>query len=673
MRKTFFIILGALCLFSCKHEIERPQWDVEILVPLVHTKMNINNILSDSNLNVSESSEGFINLIYEENFVDINFDTLIKIDAVADEQIHTLDSAKFADVIISDTSTIGEAINEVPLLSLLLPDGSTNEIPALASIADEDTINIDASEYFETMTLYKGMLIIEIINNYPTDVSNVVLTLINATNQNVVATFSFPFIASGSTVSDSVSIAGQTVDENIFAILNNMDVNASNGPVLIDYSDAIITTITLSDIGITEATAIFPEQQLTETLKEHTFDLDGAEITEIGIKEGTVAINVLSTLPNGKMVYNIPSLTKDGATFSSGDMIVPEATSTELTTFDFDFQGYKLDLKGEEGRLGGDTVNTIYTKSYTFIDYTGTLETINHTDSFYSFVDFNLIAEYAKGYMGQDTIEIELEENDFDIFNKITASNFELRDAELEIKIKNSIGADFQINLIELKGKNDKTNEEVALIQNEIINVNRASLSAGNLPINHTTSELVIPANDFISILPNKLISEAEIYLNPNGQSNTQDFLYSDYPIEARISIEIPLSLIAEELSFIDTTEIKLPNSNDYTIDKVYLTIDNGMPLEASLDLILLDENNIVVDSFLTNATITSAQVDQNNIVVNNSVTTIEIDYSNFEDAKRMVSLSSFTTKPINQFIDIYSDYGLDITLSAKIIKNVGE
>ena len=91
-------------------------------------------------------------------------------------------------------------------------------------------------------------------------------------------------------------------------------------------------------------------------------------ISEIGIKDGTVAINVLSTLPNGKMVYNIPSLTKHGATFSSGDMIVPEATSTELTTFNFDFQGYKLDLKGEEGRLGGDTVNTIYTESYTFID-----------------------------------------------------------------------------------------------------------------------------------------------------------------------------------------------------------------------------------------------------------------------------------------------------------------
>ena len=35
-----------------------------------------------------------------------------------------------------------------------------------------ESINIDASEYFETMKLYKGMLIIEIINGYPTDLSN---------------------------------------------------------------------------------------------------------------------------------------------------------------------------------------------------------------------------------------------------------------------------------------------------------------------------------------------------------------------------------------------------------------------------------------------------------------------------------------------------------------------
>ena len=48
----------------------------------------------------------------------------------------------------------------------------------------------------------------------------------------------------------------------------------------------VITKITLSDIGFTEATAIFPEQQLTESLKEHLFDLGTAEIKELGIKSG---------------------------------------------------------------------------------------------------------------------------------------------------------------------------------------------------------------------------------------------------------------------------------------------------------------------------------------------------------------------------------------------------
>ena len=83
--------------------------------------------------------------------------------------------------------------------------------------------------------------------------------------------------------------------------------------------------------------------------------MGSAQIKEIGIKQGTVTINVLSTLPNGKMIYNIPSLTKNGIPFTSGDMVVPEATNTNLTAFAFNFEGYVLDLTGQEGRLGGDT------------------------------------------------------------------------------------------------------------------------------------------------------------------------------------------------------------------------------------------------------------------------------------------------------------------------------
>ena len=57
-----------------------------------------------------------------------------------------------------------------------------------------------------------------------------------------------------------------------------MDLNTSNGHMSIIYDDAIITKITISDIGLTEATAIFPDNLLTEILKEHSFNFGSAQI-----------------------------------------------------------------------------------------------------------------------------------------------------------------------------------------------------------------------------------------------------------------------------------------------------------------------------------------------------------------------------------------------------------
>ena len=157
------------------------------------------------------------------------------------------------------------------------------------------------------------------------------------------------------------------------------------------------------------------------------------------------------------MIYNIPSLTKNGVPFTSGEMIVPEAINTDLTAFEFDFQGYVLNLTGQEGRLHGDTINTIYTEAYTFIDSTGTLETINHTDSFYSFIKFNLTPEYAIGYLGQDTIEFGPESQDLILFNKISADIFDLEKADLKVRFENYIGADAAIQINNFSVSNENT------------------------------------------------------------------------------------------------------------------------------------------------------------------------------------------------------------------------
>ena len=106
------------------------------------------------------------------------------------------------------------------------------------------------------------------------------------------------------------------------------------------------------------------------------------------------------------MIYNIPSLKKWCIPFTSEKMIIPQANSNNVTTFAYDFEDYVLDLTGEEGRIGGDTINTIYTEAFTYIDSTGILEYINYTDSFYSYVEFDITPKYAKGFLGNDTIHL---------------------------------------------------------------------------------------------------------------------------------------------------------------------------------------------------------------------------------------------------------------------------
>jgi hypothetical protein len=285
----YFLVLLSLT-FSCKHELERPTWDINLIVPIANTQININSIVKDSIINIDENDSGLISLIYHENIIDINLDSIININTIIGEKTEKLDSIYFKDIVITDTATIGELIVQLPFGTILFPNGSINNIPDLPNVISNDTTYIDASDYFETMTLHDGDLTITITNNFPTDISNVSLTLINQNNQNIIASFNFPIVSSGTIETQSVSIAGMTIDKNIIAILNNMDVNESNGPVTINYEDAILTKIKIENIGITQATAYFPDQELSQTLTESKFNFNGAQIKEIGIKKGAIKL-----------------------------------------------------------------------------------------------------------------------------------------------------------------------------------------------------------------------------------------------------------------------------------------------------------------------------------------------------------------------------------------------
>jgi hypothetical protein len=354
---------------------------------------------------------------------------------------------------------------------------------------------------------------------------------------------------------------------------------------------------------------------------------------------------------------------------------VPPSNNGEFTSNSYNLDGYILDLKGKQGRNGGDTVNTIYTEFFAFIDSSGGLVHLNQTDSFFSYTDMDIIPEYARGFLGQDTIEIGPEETNTTIFNKIFSGNLDLESAKLSFNIKNYLGADLQIKFDQLSTYNSSTNTTVSAGFNflsQFHNITRAIEMPGIIPIVPAITNIELDATSMLEILPDKLRSNITIYINPFGPGNTPDFLYPAYTIDATLDLEVPLSIIANNLTLVDTNEVKVNQNDEVEIDKLFLTIKNGIPFDATINVILYDEMDNLIDTLFNNAILLSAKVDENNLVTESTASTLIANYNNSRKIQKVITVASFNTQHNNSFVKIYADYKMDITMSAKIRKTIG-
>ena len=677
--KIFFLLLIVIIVSSCKKELELPTWDVDLIFPIANTKIDIYNIVNDSSITLEEDNNSLVSLVFEQDLISLDIDSFININEIVGETSTKLDSLKFSRIVIRDTTTLGNLLNDLPFGTTLFPNGSSTTIPYLQSIISNDTVIIDASDYFETMTLNSGDLSLTIRNDFPTDLSNISFTLVNSINQNILGTFTYPLIPSNTLQTQTVSIAGQTIDKDILAILNNVDVNESNGNVTIDYQDAIKTKLVLENIKIFEATAYFPDQEISQKLQEHVFDLKGAQIHEIGIKEGSVSIYAISTIQDtGRIVFNIPSLKKNGIEFTT-ENIVPPTTNGQFSQFDFNFDEYILDLTGEENRIGGDTINTIYTEFFSYIDSTGELVTLNQSDSFYYYTEFNIIPEYAKGYLGRDTIEFGLESIELNQFNNILSGDIDFESVKLNVFIENFVGANGQLTFFDLNSENteDGTIVDIGIDDNtgnNIINnnylIDAATLSNNSLPIISSLNNIKTDANLLLDILPNQINYSGEFILNNQNIIDFNQFIYLDNIVNSNINIKLPLSIIANRIILKDTIEIN--NTNNLEFNKLYLKILNGFPLSAVSNLVSLDENKILIDSIINDYIVPSAII-VDNLVSQKSETTLEISNLQISDVSFLVFTTELSTSNINDFVDIYSDYNLEVILSGEIIQTLGQ
>jgi hypothetical protein len=415
---------------------------------------------------------------------------------------------------------------------------------------------------------------------------------------------------------------------------------------------------------------------------------NGVELGYALVESGFIEVEVFSEIKENIIItYTIPSATKNGDT-----LVLKELINAATLTQDgyikkiIDLSGYELDLTG----VLKTNVNTLITRAVGMVDTNATAsvniaagEKITYKNKLVDIVPY-----YVKGYFGSQQYRFGPETTILTVFDRIIAGTLDIEQVDVNLDFENGIGVDAQLTINQFTTINTNNNTNAALshsIMGTPINLNRAQetysvpevvYSSYNVSMNTSNSNI----DQLIEVLPNQLMYDINLDINPYGNiSGNNDFVFKKHPLKTNLNVEFPLSLIANNLTLVDTLDLSL--SSESTTGNIiegvlYLYADNGFPFDASIQLALYDENLNFIKDIIINDKILSAPVDAAYKVTQKKSSKVSIPLSESDidalyNSGKIVIKIAFTTISQTQFIKIYDGYAIDIKLVGDFAYNV--
>ena len=611
------LFLVAILFFtSCRNDLETADWNVDVLAPILVSDLDIGDLAGDSNLTTQPDSS--LVLVYRSELASFGLPDLIDPFTYTHYEYLSLDSLDLSDIIVPSSISLGQIADNAGIVGQIIigNNGSSMVIPSLGNIPGAST-PIDASQYFESISLIGGILEVTIENGLPIAIEDFAFGILNSSNMQVLIQDTFDYIAAGATASSSSSLAGKTIESQLLAELYGMSSPGSNGQsVLIDTSDALVITLTIRDLKPSSATTIWPAQNIINDTSEVFLEgSEGLELTFGIIRSGDINMDISSTINDDiQFEYIIPESDLNGAPFAFQEG-VPAAPPGGVSTIikNYDFAGIELNLTGRDH----DIFNTFYHIILGQIDFTGQIVTLSLEDSVVVELGMtDLTVDYAVGDLGNETLQVGPESTFFPGLSRLVSGTVGLEQTSASLEVHNPIGAGALFTLDQVQGINSRNNQEVPLNLNpggNMIQIGPATESAGSvfatnevLLLNENNSNI----NAFLANLPDQITFEGHVIINPAGPHI--GFIYYDHPLQAFLNLEVPLHLVANSLTLVDTTDFNLGNAPEWDQIKggeIRLLISNGLPFEANIEVMLLDIDGDILETILPDEVIEAPQL----------------------------------------------------------------
>ncbi|MBP9151666.1 MAG: hypothetical protein KBF73_05245 [Flavobacteriales bacterium] len=422
---------------------------------------------------------------------------------------------------------------------------------------------------------------------------------------------------------------------------------------------------------------------------ETTYDLGDLALKKVVLRTGKLRLRVKSVVKTEvDFQYFIPLARLFGTSFeSSGTVPAAVGTDTAFAQFEFDLAGYEIDLRGLSG-TGFNTLSTVITIKTSETGGTVTVAAGTFFILEYGFVD--IIPNYGTGYFGQQSTTVDEDATEIDILNRITDGQMILDSVKIGLRMTNGAGADARFRLSRLRSINSRLNNTLdlnhSLIGSDIL-LGRAQDPTGNAADVIATEAFYYLDNgnsnvkQFIENLPDKLGFLFDFDLNPLGNvSSGNDFFYYDRPFQALMDIDIPLRASLTNLTLVDTIEwnlggnavVESVNSGSFTLIAV-----NNFPLEAMVELILMDSLYNPLDTLVPPSTVAAASVNAQNRVTAPRETRLYIPVPNktsnvLPNTKFVRFRVRFNTVSHPDLIQFYQENTIDLKLIGNFNINFG-
>ncbi len=677
----FFFVL--LVFSSCGKKV---SWNTGIALPLAQGELLLSDIVPDSVRQTNADGSVFLVLSDELFSVQLARDYFKVPDTVLRENV-SLDSLRIPNRTMYYPITLGaiaRSDNSGTGALIIALNGMTAAIPPFNNLNSTD-LPVDATELFKTADVRTGWMDLQIKNGLPVPITNLDFSMKNASDGVVIVSDQVSRIDPGESILRSYDLSGKQLEGQILVDINNISSPGSNNvPVPIDTSDALELTMTVRDMELNAAEAVFPAQNLVNVAKEIIYDMKGPEFTFMTIRSGRLVITAFNTINDSLYInYRIPHASDSNGIVLDELAVVAPGTAGQASNIDVDIplDGYRIDLRG----LRKNRVNTFYNELAVRIDSTGKLIYISLLDSvsiLYGLKD--IVPQYVEGYLGQTHIAYQSDNRELSIFKYFDGGTVDLEDVDLKFRFENEVGADSRILIHRIRTRSPSG--ESLDLQAPFVGVPQDIQRAFKNPFRK--GETVFALNDqnsnvkeMIESLPRYLDMDIEVDINPDGNRLLyQDFASYNSTFKVYADLEMPLSGVAGNLQLSGELNFTFPSDEEIAnVESVQIKsrIGNGFPLSARVQAYVY-RGGVLIDSlFAKRQQIDAAAIDEQSCRADHKKITelvSEIGMEQFDHLRTADELIfrswlNTTDLPANcgSHVRIYDSYSIDVKMGLTI------